>query len=85
MDRQFLLRLDIRCYQEANLTNPKETTYFEEHRLLAAGDPVVWTQNGEQGRVLETKDHGNQARVKFESGYEAWFPTNVLRPNRSVS
>ena len=65
---------------------PKEApTYFSEGRLMAVGDPVVWTQNGEQGRVQEIRDYGNLAKVRFESGYEAWFPANVLSPNRSVS
>lgn len=60
-------------------------TYFEEGRLAQVGDPVVFVQNGEQGRVLEIKDHGNLAKVRFESGYEAWFSMSSLSPNRSVS
>lgn len=60
-------------------------TYFEEGRLAAIGDPVVFTQNGEAGRVSAIRDHGNHALVRFESGYEAWFTMSSLWPNRSVS
>lgn len=63
----------------------KQQTYFEEGVLLRVGDPVVWTQNGEQGRVSEIREDGNMAKVRFASGYEAWFSTNSLAPNRSVS
>ncbi len=60
-------------------------TYFEEGRLAQVGDPVVFAQNDEEGRVSAVRDHGNLALVKFESGYEAWFSMSSLYPNRSVS
>lgn len=52
------------------------------------GEPVIWLQNGEKGRVAEERIDSAGAyvwRVRFESGYEAWFPREALAPNREVS
>lgn len=54
--------------------------------LAGKGLLKMWrARNGEQGRVSEIREDGNMAKVRFASGYEAWFSTNSLAPNRSVS